>query len=39
MRRGSPFSMGSTVRDDPRRSENLRRDALYALLMTKKILE
>jgi len=37
MRRGSPFSMGSTVRDDPRRSGHLR-GALYAFQMTGKIL-
>ena len=37
MRRGAPFSMGSTVRDDPRRFGHLR-DALYAFRMTEKIL-
>ena len=37
MRRGAPFSMVSTVRDDPRRSGYLR-NALYAIRMTKKIL-
>ena len=35
MRRGAPFSMGSTVRDDPRRSGHLR-GALYASRMTGK---
>ena len=34
MRRGAPFSMGSTVRDDPRRFGHLR-DALYAFRMEK----
>ena len=37
MRRGSPFSMVSTVHDDPRRS-GLLQDALYAFRMTEKIL-
>ena len=37
MRRGAPFSMVSTVRDDPRRSGYLR-DVLYTLRVTKKIL-
>ena len=37
MRRGAPFSMVSTVRDDPRRSGYLR-GILYTLRVTKKIL-
>ena len=37
MRRGAPFSMVSTVRDDPRRCGYLR-DVLYTLRVTKKIL-
>ena len=37
MRRGAPFSMVSTVRDDPRRSGYLQ-DVLYTLRVTKKIL-